>query len=90
MGHRQTQVRVAVEVLAAGNPLSFPLTIFDARLPHELPAPPPILFAGAIEHLIRRQWKIEFVVPLPCQLRIPRKQGIVPANSPVIAIGAAL
>ena len=90
MGHRQTQVRVAVEVLAAGDPLPFPLAIFDARLPYELPAPPPILFAGAIEHLIRRQWEVEFIVPLPCQLRIPRKQGIVPANSPVIAIGAAL
>ena len=90
MSRRQAQVRVALEVLATGNPLPFPLTIFDARLPHELPAPPPILFAGAIEHLIRCQWKIEFVVPLPCQLRIPRKQGIVPANSPVIAIGATL
>ena len=90
MGHRQAQVRVALEVLATGNPLPFPLTIFDARLPHELPAPPPILFARAIEHLIRRQRKIEFAVPLPSQLRIPRKQGIVPANSPVIAVGAAL
>ena len=88
MGHSQAQVRAAVEVLAAGNPFPFALTVFDARLPHEFPAPPPILFTGAIEHLIRRQGRIAFVVPLPCQLRIPRKQGIVPADSPVIAIRA--
>ena len=90
MGHRQAQMRVAVEVLAAGDSLPFSPTIFDVRLPYELPATPPILFAGTIEHLVRCQREVEFIVPLPCQLRIPRKQGIVPANSPVIAIGAEL
>lgn len=89
MGHRQAQVRVAVEVLAAGNPFPFSLTSLDARLPHEFAAPPPVLFAGAIEHLIRRQGRLAFIVPLLCQLRIPRKQGIVPADSPVITIRAA-
>ena len=89
MGHRQAQVRVAVEVLAARNPFPFSLTSLDARLPHEFAAPPPVLFAGAIEHLIRRQGRIAFIVPLLCQLRIPCKQGIVPADSPVITIRAA-
>ena len=89
MGHRQAQVREAVEVLAAGDPFPFSLTSFDARLPYEFSAPPPILFIGAIEHLIRHQRKIAFIVPFPCQLRIPCKQGIVLADSPIIAIRAA-
>lgn len=78
-----------IAIPAARDPISSFLPVFHTCLPYKLPAPPPILFSGAIKHLVWRQRKVELIIPFLCQFRISSKQGIIRANGSVIAKRAA-